>query len=159
MKILPKKSKQGITLVESVIAVVVLGIFATGIMTLLTAGGVKIKKISNESSAYAEAVQMMDMAISAISNGSSNYLVEVEEAGTTVLRMDGDALKTAIETSLGTTLEIDLTKVDIDAEIALYDESEAATPSNVRGWYLTLTYHGAEVTGFASNTQGVFDTQ
>ena len=37
-----KKSKKGITLVESVLAVVILSILTIGVLTLLTAGGVKI---------------------------------------------------------------------------------------------------------------------
>ena len=56
MKFLPKKSKKGITLVESVFAVVILAMLTIGILSLLTAGGAKIAKISQESNVYSQAV-------------------------------------------------------------------------------------------------------
>ena len=149
MKLFPKNSKKGVTLVESVFAVVILGIFAIGILTLLTSGGTKIQQISKEASAYTEATQKLDMAMSAISNGSSNYIVETEAAGVTTVTLDVSGLQTA--------LGFDTTAVTITQEIELYDAAAAATPSNVRGWYLTLTYKGATVKGFASNSGGVFD--
>ena len=145
MKFLPKKSKKGVTLVESVLAVVVLAMFATGILTLLTAGGTKILKISDESAAYVEAGQKMDLVLSAVSNGSDVYIIE--NASTGILSLDISNLKT----TLG------LTDVEITAEADLYDSSVAAIKSNVRGWYLEMTYQDATVTGFTSNTQGVFD--
>jgi len=151
MKLLPQNSKKGITLVESVIAVVVLAIFATGVISLLTASGAKILQTSGESAAYAEATQQLDLAISAISNGSSDYLkTTADAAGDQVLSLDTDALKTALVLDSGVTLT---------ATIELYDDSVSATATNVRGWYLTLTYSGISVSGFASNTQGVFDLQ
>ena len=45
-KLLPKKSKRGVTLVECVIAVVLLGLLAVGVLNLLTAGGTKIAALS-----------------------------------------------------------------------------------------------------------------
>ena len=142
MKIFTKKSKKGITLVESVFAVVILAILTIGIISLLTAGGVKIFQISSEAGAYSQAVQKMDMIISAISNGSASYITTDP-----VVELDVDALKT----TLG------LTDVEIDETPVLYDSSEGATVSNFRGWYLTVTYGGATVKGFASNSEGVFD--
>jgi len=149
MKLFPKNSKKGVTLVESVFAVVILGIFAIGILTLLTSGGTKIQQISHEASAYTEATQKLDMAMSAISNGSTNYIIEAEASGVTTVTLDVTGLQTA--------LGFDASEVAITQEIELYDASGSATPSNVRGWYLTLTYNGATVKGFASNSGGVFD--
>ena len=149
MGFLPKKSKKGITLVESVIAVVVLAILATGVLTMLTVGGTHIAKNSQKSEAHSAAMQQLDLAISAISNGSSTYLTEVDDGlGNTLINLDVNALKTAIG------LEADAT---ITFTQELHDDLSAATNSNIRGWYLELTYKGATVTGFASNTRGVFD--
>ena len=154
MNLFPKKSKKGVTLVESVFAVVILAIFAVGILTLLTSGGAKIQKISHEASAYTEATQKLDMVISAVSNGSSEYIV-VDEAASTVY-LDVANLKT----TLGFDSSVKITDMDNqEGQLipTLYETGEPATVSNVRGWYLKLTYNGATVSGFASNSGGVFD--
>ena len=142
MKIFQEKSKKGITLVESVLAVVILSILTIGVLTLLTAGGVKIEKISNESNTYSEAVQKMDLIISAISNGSAEY---IQTDPTVALKID--ELKSTFS----------LNDVEMTATPELYDSAEPATVGNFRGWYLTLTYQGATVKGFVSNSEGVFD--
>ncbi len=142
MKNIFKKNKKGVTLVESVFAVVILAILTIGIISLLTAGGVKIFQISNEAGAYSQAVQKMDLIISAISNGSTDYITTDPTCA-----LDVDALKSTLH----------LTDVQITATPDLYDNSLTATVSNFRGWYLTLTYQGATVKGFASNSEGVFD--
>ena len=67
-----KKSKKGVTLVESVFAVVILGLISIGIISMLSTGSTKIFELSNESNAHAQAVQKLDLAISAISNGSTS---------------------------------------------------------------------------------------
>lgn len=150
-KLLPRRSKQGVTLVESVIAVVVLGMFATGVLSLLTTGGAKILEISGESANYAEATQKLDLVISAISNGAI-VVVENEDDGTLSLNTDG----------LTSALGYGVTLVDIGFT-ASHDGMElTATASrhsdgSIRGWYLTLEYGGETVTGFAGNNEGVFD--
>lgn len=148
MNLFPKKSKKGITLVESVFAVVILGIFATGILTLLTSGGVKIQQISDEASAYTEATQKLDMVISAISNGSSDYIDKnVDEAtGETIVSLKANE---TLAEMLGVTA--------FSSRLDVYDDDVGLIPSNIRGWYLELTYEGAAVKGFASNSEGVFD--
>lgn len=151
MNLLPKNNKKGVTLVESVFAVVILGIFAIGILTLLTSGGTKIQQISHEASVYTEATQKMDMTLSAISNGSSEYIEEVTSGGVTTVTLNISDLQAA--------LGFDTSEVTITPTLELYDASAAATPSNVRGWYLELTYNGATVKGFASNSGGVFDNE
>lgn len=140
MRFLPKKSKKGVTLVESVFAVVILGIFAVGILTLLTSGGTKIQQISHEASAYTEATQKMDIVISSVSSGA--FLLDEGTA------LDCDAIESAFGLDAGS----------LDASIELYLDADAELSINdVRGWYLKLTYNGATVSGFASNSGGVFD--
>lgn len=135
-KFLPKNSKRGITLVESVVAVVVLGILVTGILTLLTTGGIKIQEISGESATYAKACQKMDLVISALSNGSDTYI----DAATDTVKV-GSLISCL---SLGD-------DVAITANPDNYDSGK------VRGWYLELKYQDVTVQGFASNSKGVFD--
>ena len=137
-----RKSKKGVTLVESVFAVIILGILTIGILSLLGTGGAKIVQISHESNAHSEAVQKLDLVISAISNGSTTYIINETEVS-----LDVDELMN--------TLDFD-SSVTLNAEIVLYEEG-AATITNCRGWYLTLTCNGATVKGFASNSEGVFD--
>lgn len=149
-KLLPRRSKQGVTLVESVIAVVVLGMFATGVLSLLTTGGAKILEISGESANYAEATQELDLVISAISNGAI-VVVENEENGTLSLNAAGLSA-----------LGYDVTPVDIGFTARHDGMKLTATASrhsdgSIRGWYLTLTYGDETVTGFAGNNKGVFD--
>ena len=145
-KLLPKKSKKGITLVESVVAVVLLAMFAIGVLTLLTSGGVKIQEISKDAAAYAEATQKLDLAISAISNGSTGttpYIVVDATTGKCDL----------VESQLITTLSL-----GSDVTLNATPEAYPSDPSSVRGWYLELTYNGVTVKGFASNSEGVFDS-
>ena len=146
MKTMMKKSKKGVTLVESVFAVVILGILSIGIISLLTSGGVKIQEISQESGAYSQAVQKMDLVISAISNGSDKYIIKDESDDTCTLDTGKllETLNLSGVVTLGCTPE-------------LYDTAIGPTVSNLRGWYLTLTYQGVTVKSFASNSEGVFD--
>ena len=168
-RVFMRKSKQGITLVESVIAVVVLGIFAAGVLSMLSSSGSKIFRIRGESTAYAEATQQLDLAISAISNGSDSFLDKLTDPAS------GGAAGGATEETtpaIATKCRLKLSGLplkegaSISAKVALYDSS-ALVPcdgvtyhdiSNVRGWYITITYKGASVSGFASNTEGVFDS-
>ena len=176
--LLPKKSKKGITLVETVIAVVVLAILTTGILSLMTAGGRKILLMSKEASDQAAAAQQLDLVIAAISNGDSR----TEGNNPYILKDTSDKVNycclniNALFSALG--LEKD--KVTLVATIDLYDENDTRTISksvkvgeenvtmtlrpvnNVRGWYLELTYKdatakGVTVKGFVSNSEGVFD--
>ena len=145
MMFLPKKSKKGITLVESVIAVVVLAIFASGVLTLLTTGGTLIAKNTREAEMHTEATQKLDMIIASISNGSTQYINEVDVSGNVTVDLDVSAINTATGGEITRTLDT-------------YDGSSNASPANVRGWYLELKYNGVTVTGFASYTKGVFDS-
>ena len=166
--LLPKKSKKGITLVETVIAVVVLAILAIGVLSLMSAGGRKILLLSNEASDQAAAVQQMDLIVAAISNGdngaTATYIVKktTDEVEYCYLKLD----------ELLDTLDIDETKVTLTASIELYDDETAKftdvdgnryySVTDIRGWYLVLTYKDVSVKGvtveaFVSNSEGVFD--
>lgn len=169
-KLLPRRSKQGVTLVESVIAVVVLGMFATGVLSLLTTGGAKILEISGESAAYAAATQELDLIIAAISNGAV-YVEEDETDGSLSLNTAGlasalgcndtDIGYTASSadsfTIDGWTISAEYDGMKLTAKADLYDSTEPAEADNIRGWYLTLENGGEKVTGFAGNNKGVFD--
>ena len=179
--LLPKKSKKGITLVETVIAVVVLAILAIGVLSLMSAGGRNILLMSKEASDRAAAAQQLDLVIAAISNGDSRtegntevnpYILKKTEDKVNYCCLNINALFSALD------LEED--KVTLVATIDLYDKNDARTISesvkvgeenvtmtlrpvnNVRGWYLELTYKdatakGVTVKGFVSNSEGVFD--
>jgi len=152
MNFLPKHSKKGITLVESVIAVVCLAILTIGIISLLSTGSAKIIKTGHTSAAASEATQKMDLLISAISNGSGIKITN-ESTGAEVCDLDLEELNTLL--SLG--------GAEVSSTRSFYEEPDPVTmnepygPKNVRGWYLTLTWNGVTVRGFASNTEGAFD--
>lgn len=160
-KFLQKKSKKGITLVESVIAVVLLGFAATGILTMLTVSGTKIFQLGSNSAAYADATQVLDMAISAISNAPSDSSDFIDPTNG---NLKDDDLKSMLKELLKDNGNEDLrfNKLTITSTKNLYAEpqnGESQGPRHIRGWYLTVTYKGATVTGFASNTEGAFDKQ
>ena len=144
-----RKNKKGITLVESVLAVVILAILCIGVISLLTAGGVKIFQISDNANAHAHAVQQLDMVISAISNGSAEYITT--NASDSTVALDTTKLTDALKEANPA-----ISSATISAEPSLYDNTEPATNSNFSGCYLTLTYKGATVYGFASNSEGAF---
>lgn len=147
MKLIPVKSKKGITLVEAVIAVVVLGVFATGVLTMLTTGGTKIAQISREGEAHAIAMQRLDAVISAMSNDATNYINLHEMTG----EVEGINVN-----KLKEDLQWPETDLSFNFETALYSGTQPKL-ENVRGWYITLSYQGQTVRGFTSYTQGVFD--
>lgn len=148
IKLFEKKSKRGITLVESAIAVVLLGFVATGVLTMLTASGTKIFQLSDKSAAYAEATQQMDLVISVLSNSKpdSNHPYILQGTG----NVDTVELKSALGLDGSTRLVV---------SPSVYPEGEgkALTSTLIRGWYLTLEYQNVTVKAFASNSKGEFD--
>lgn len=148
MKALMKNSKQGITLVESVIAVVLLGFAATGILSMLVASGTKIFQISGESSDYAEATLRMDQVVAAVSNGFESNRDVADD-------LYSDA---ALEGLSIPTLNDFLGYTDGENGYSLTARAEKYGDNIIKGWYLTLKYGTATVTGYASNTKGVFDS-
>lgn len=160
-KLFQKKSKKGITLVESVIAVVLLGFAATGILTMLTVSGTKIFQLGNSSAAYADATQVLDMAISAISNAPSSDSAFINQA---TGELNDSSLKSTLQELLKDNGNEDLRfdKLTITSTKDLYEapqNGETQSSRHIRGWYLTVTYKRVTVTGFASNTEGAFDKQ
>lgn len=149
MKMLfPAKSKRGVTLVEVVFAVVILGLFATGILGLLIAGNAKINESYAESTTYVQAVSKLDLVLAAISNGSEKFKDLNAEP-----ELDVDALTEA----LGLPKDSLTGVTELTAETSLYDNSDSQN-HNIRGWYIELTYQKTiTVKGFASNSEGVFD--
>ena len=153
-----KKSKKGITLVESVLAVVILAILSTGVISLLSVGGSKIAIISKESSTYAEAVQKLDLVISALSNGG-----EFDTDGSIIFPAVADD-----ETPEGGSEPATSEKMDLGSSTLTY-ETDLNSDNTIRGWYLTLTMSYPDpsnkpsrtstvtVKGYASNTKGGFD--
>lgn len=146
-----KNSKKGITLVESMFAVVILGILTIGIVSLLSVGGAKIIKISNEASAQAEAVQKMDQVIAAISNGCGVVKDEANNTYTLLMKTPADQ-PDADNPQTGLLDALDFDDVTLNVTAATH-----ASDGSLRGWYLTLTYRGVTVSGFASNSEGAFD--
>ena len=143
MKIFKVKSKKGITLVETVFAVVILAMLAIGIIPLLTAGGVKISEISQESNVHSQASQKLDLVIAAVSNGYGTVVMESEGVYTLDLTADDEEGEA--------TTAIDLDGVTVVATPEVHDDN------TLRGWYIELTYNGVKLHGFASATEGVFD--
>lgn len=149
MKLFQKKNKKGITLVESVIAVTLLGFAATGILTMLLASGTKIFQIGGESSAYAEATRRMDQVIAAVSNG---FVTNTTAANA----IYDDTLPNGLSTEeLNDFLGFDTTT---DGYSLTAVKKEYAAGAGIQGWYLTLTYRDVTLTGYASNSKGVFDS-
>ena len=180
--LLPKKSKRGVTLVECVIAVVLLGLLAVGVLNLLTAGGTKIAQLSKESADQAAATQKLDLAISAISNGSDVYIKKLTKTvngnDVTYCYLDTAGLKSALGLGDNVAIIADFSLYDGNIVETIDDDGTLITETladgtqiplsqpllEIRGWYLTLTYKGQSpksvtATGFASNSEGVFDKE
>lgn len=159
-KLFPAKSKKGVTLVEAVIAVVVLGLFATGILNLLTAGSSKIHKTFADSATYTEASAQLDLVIAAISNGSEEFIIKDLNAEPPTCKLDVAKLREAV--GLGEDTEITAQaslydNLDVSGINPLYPAETVQELTEIRGWYITLTYQGVTLNGFASNSEGVFD--
>ena len=165
--LLPKKSKKGITLVETVIAVVVLAILTTGILSLMTAGWRKILLMSKEASDRAAAAQQLDLVIAAVSNGSDQYIKKGPNITDNTVEncyLDLTGLKEAVGLSNNATLRVKFALYNGEIKDALNDKGEYISypTKDIRGWYLELTYKdasakGVTVEGFVSNSEGVFD--
>jgi len=137
-KLLPKKNKKGVTLVELIIGVVVLSIFTLGIIASLSAANAKIAKNAQEAANHSEAVQMMDTVIAALSHGGYSTPTDV--------------VNDLFGASAGVSLVMDSSKYTYKVNPA-----EPTSPTLILGWDLKLTYKNVTVIGYASNTEGVFD--
>ena len=175
MKLFAKKSKKGITLVESAIAVVLLGFAATGILSLLISSGSKIFDIGQESSNYAIAAQKLDYVISVVSNTPSIYGENdaTRPGGLAIGDLDLYMLNGSLSGNEWSFADGDLKDCTIVATTEFYnnygefedaDDSARANGSElpkignyIRGWHLTLTYGKVTVRSFVSNSEGGFD--
>lgn len=176
MKLLMKKSKQGITLVESAIAVVLLGFAAAGILSLLISSGSKIFDIGAESYDYAVATQKMDYVISVVSNTPKIYGQNnaARPAGLDIGELDLYSLNGNLNGGKWTFDSGDLKSCTIVATTEFYGNYNDFVEKNnnaiandaeelpeigtyIRGWHLTLTYGKITVTSFVSNSEGGFD--
>ena len=97
------------------------------------------------------------LLISAISNGYGEVVEDEDEQDATryTLEFPSDASygdPAAVPAIAGILNEINLSNIDIIPAVHSADNS-------LRGWYVTLNYKGVNVTGFASDTEGVFDRQ
>ena len=152
---LPRNNKKGITLVEVVVGVFVLSIFAVGILSLLIYNNRAVSDSAVQKADYSTAVQKLDTIIAAISYGPDSGFVEYTGEGKEkkATGIDKEALASLIGVS----------KDDIDISENHYLETDPT--SSIRGWYITLTYkvvRGEEtsetvVKGYAANTIGAFD--
>jgi len=99
----------------------------------------------------------MDGIVAAISNGG--YMATTASGGSEVVSTTPGASlnRTDLISDLSLSIsESDLTVTKLDCYVDPGANS-STDPDNVRGWYLSLSYKGVTVKGYASNTQGVFD--
>ena len=136
------KNKKGVTLVELVLGVVILSLFAIGVLASLSAASTKIAQSSKDAATHSEATQMMDAVISIVSNG--DYSPENLGAGVT-----------AESAVLGVLDDI----YSLDGVDLFNMEPKTYADGALRGWKITLKYKGTTVTGYSSNTKGVFDVK
>ena len=132
-----RNNKKGITLVESVLALAILVLIAVAVFSLFTAANSFIAGSGGETAAYAESVQKMDFLIAAVSD--SGALCSDPITGELSVKQVKEALS-----------DTGLYDAEISARVSLYDPSLPQQPENIRGWYLTLTYQGMTLQGFAS---------
>jgi len=126
-------------------------------LTLLTTGRTKIAETNRDANIRAEATQVMDGIVAAISNGG--YMATTASGGSEVVSTTPGASlnRTDLISDLSLSIsESDLTVTKLDCYVDPGANS-STDPDNVRGWYLSLSYKGVTVKGYASNTQGVFD--
>ena len=142
---LPRNNKRGITLVEVIVGVFVLSIFAVGILSLLIYNNQAVSDSTREKAATSAAAQKLDTVIAAVSNGPDSGFLTLDANGN-VTGLAPDNLN-ALCALVG--LENGSIKVD---SVDQYDSS------HIRGWYITLEYSDeVSVKGYVANTQGALD--
>lgn len=139
---LPSNNKRGVTLVEVVIGVFVLSIFALGILSLLIYNNQAVSDSAKDKSAYSAAMQKLDTVIAAVSNGpDSGYLLLDADDNVTGLKLDALC-----------------TLADLDAGSITVSSTDMYDTNHIRGWYIELKYSDElTVKGYAANTKGKFD--
>ena len=165
---LPRNNKKGITLVEVIVGVFVLSIFALGILSLLIYNNQAVSDSAVEKADYSAAVQKLDMVIAAVSN-SLGPDADDYDATISYLSENGSNIEVDIAGLRDDFGMSDATVWDIDADPDPDPEEAAHSTEPLRGWYITLTYkvkrteRGTEtdyttvVRGYAAFAQGEFD--
>lgn len=138
---LPRNNKKGITLVEVIVGVFVLSIFAVGILSLLIYNNQAVSDSVVMKADYSTAVQKLDMIIAAVSNGADDSFVTYENSKA-----------------------VGLKKAAIAQLVEMNEDDVSVTPdyytgtTTIRGWYIELAYsEELTVKGYAANTLGAFD--
>lgn len=138
---LPQNNKKGITLVEVVIGVFVLSIFAVGILSLLVYNNNAVSDSIVKKADYSTAIQKLDTIIAAVSNGDDDSFVTYES-----------------NKAVGLKLAEMAALVDMDEGKVSATPDYYAGTTTIRGWYIELTYsEELTVKGYAANTLGAFD--
>lgn len=143
---LPYNNKKGITLVEVIVGVFVLSIFAVGILSLLIYNNQAVSDSAIDKRNYSAASQKLDIILAAVSNSLAPATAEFDP-NISYLKEGSDG-----------SIEIDeiqfRTDFDLDDCTLLFEEDG----DPLRGWYVTLTYlETVEIKGYASFAQGAFD--
>ena len=139
---LPRNSKKGITLVEVVVGVFVLSIFALGILSLLLYNNQAVSNSIHEKTVTSAAVQKLDTVIAAVSNGPESGFLNLDASGN-ITGLNVDALCVLVDLP-GGSITVDL--------VDNYDAT------SIRGWYITLKYSDeVSIKGYVANTLGEFD--
>lgn len=138
---LPRNNKKGITLVEVIIGVFVLSIFAVGILSLLVYNNQAVSDSAVKKADYSTAIQKLDTIIAAVSNGGDDTFVTYENNKAVGLKLDAIAAL------------VDMNETDVTVTPDLY-----AGTATIRGWYIQLDFsENLTVKGYAANTLGAFD--
>ena len=152
---LPRNNKRGITLVEVMVGVLVLSLFALGILSLLIYNNQAVSDSAIKKADNSAAIQKLDTIIAAVSYGDDSGFVIYDGEGKEKKATGLDDQKLA--------QLIGVAREDLNISADRYDN---ANPSSlIRGWYITLYYkvtRGEEtvetvVKGYAANTKGAFD--
>ena len=144
---LPRHNKKGITLVEVIVGVFVLSIFAVGILSLLVYNNQAVSDSVIDKTNYSTATQKLDMIIAAVSNGDELFVTyEGEGDNKYAVGLEKEELA-------------DLVGVLPENVGVTEDRVDKNNPnSTIRGWYIELKFsEELTVKGYAANTQGAFD--
>ena len=144
---LPSNNKRGITLVEVIVGVFVLSIFAVGILSLLIYNNQAVADSARDKVDYSSATQKLDMILAAVSNGDEAFVTYAGE---------GD---NKYATGLEKEELADLIGILPENIGVREDRVDKNNPnSTIRGWYIELEFsEDLTVKGYAANTLGAFD--
>ena len=154
----PRNNKKGITLVEVIVGVFVLSIFALGILSLLIYNNQAVADSTIQKVDSSTAAQKLDMVLAAISNSTGPD-------------KDGDISEDSYLMVVNGNVDVNVNKICIDfgmTDASTWSVTANSDPANgdpLRGWYITVTYtvdRGnqncvTQVKGYAAFAEGAFD--